>query len=109
MRVQFVLGLHVTRSELNVMVVPHNGEGTFKKRFHAIPSDHDTRPTNVGPFSVLFQYPGFSMEYLVCFSFNPLCMPDIAVLVNIFDIRSLGCKDVVIRLETQSDRLCACM
>jgi hypothetical protein len=83
-----------------MVMVTHDGESTFEQRVNSISSDYYARPANIRPFSLALQNPRFPLKHLVCFSIYPLGVPHFALFVEILDIGTLRCENIMIGFET---------
>ena len=103
-RVHEMLCRHVCGTELNVMMVAHDGEGAFKQRVYTISPNHYPRPSYMCPMTRMISRPRLSSEHLVRCPIYELCPHRQSIFVEIL-YRSTFRKDIVIWLQGQFDFL----
>ena len=84
--IKIMLGCHIVRLQLHVMVVTHNGEGALKQRLDTVSSHNDPSPANLLVDAVVVNEECFPLVDLVVLPLHLLHMSDIAIFVNEFDV-----------------------
>ena len=87
-------------------MVAHYGKSALEQRLYPISSNRDASPANVSVDAILVNKERLTLVYLVVLPLHFLRMPDIAQLVDEFDIRIMV-ENVMIRFKFQPDMFCA--
>lgn len=107
--VQLMLRRDVRIPRVNMMMVPIDPERTLKKRIHAVPMYHHSRPTRMGPLCILVSAnPRMAFENPVIRPLYQFHFPHLPISPNIIHRCPLG-YDVVVGRQRQLDILLSAM